>query len=80
VFFKPLDEHRMSFSVPGLVDARYAAEMARRYQITGENVSAEQIAREMHESQTVRTSGYENTELFSKSDYAEKIGQWQRAK
>jgi hypothetical protein len=80
VFFKPLDEHRMSFGIPGLVDTKYAEEMVRRYQITGENVSAEQIAKEKEQSQTVRTFGYENRELFPKSEYAEKIRQWQAAK
>jgi hypothetical protein len=80
VFFKPLDEHRMSFGIPGLVDAKYAEEMVRRYQITGENVSAEQLAREREQSQTIRTFGYENKELFPKSEYAEKIRQWQPAR
>jgi hypothetical protein len=76
VFFKPLDEHKMSFGVPGLVDAKYAEEMARRYQVIGENVSAEQIAKEKEQSQTIRTFGYENKELFPKSEYAERIRQW----
>jgi hypothetical protein len=80
VFFRPLDEHRMSFGVPGLVDAKYAEEMVRRYQITGENVAAEQIAKEKEQSQTIRTFGYENKELFPKSAYAEEIRRWQAAK
>jgi hypothetical protein len=76
VFFKPLDEHRMTFHIPGLLDPPFAGEMLKRCRIMGQNRSAEEIAKEIEQSQTVRTYGYENKEMFSKSDYAPKIRQW----
>ncbi len=80
VFYKPLAEHRMSFSIPGLLDPQFTGEMLRRCQIRGENRSAEEIAKEIEQSQTVHTSGYENKELFPKSEYVEKIQRWLTAK
>ncbi len=80
VFYKPLDEHRMTFAIPGLLDPSFAGEMLKRCQIKGENRSAAQIAKEIEQSQTVRTCGYENKEMFPKSEYARKIQQWLTAR
>ncbi len=80
VFYKPLDEHRMTFAIPGLLDAQFAGELLKRCQIRGENRSAEEIAKEIEQSQTVRTCGYEDKEMFPKSEYIEKIQQWLTAK
>jgi hypothetical protein len=78
VFYKPLDEHRMTFAIPGLLDASCAGEMLKRCQIKGENRSAAEIAKEIEQSQTVRTCGYEDKQMFPKSEYAQKIQQWLR--
>ena len=78
VFYKPLDEHRMTFAIPGLLDASFAAEMLKRCQIKGENRTAAEIAKEIEQSQTVRISGYEDKQMFPKSEYAQKIQQWLR--
>jgi hypothetical protein len=80
MFYKPLDEHRMAFAIPGLLDLSFADEMLKRAQIRGENRSAAQIAQEIAQSQTTRTCGYEEKEFFPKSDYAQKIRQWLAAK
>ena len=79
VFYKPLDEHRLTFGIPGLLDASFADEMRRRGQITGQTPSAEQIAKEIAESQTTRACGYEDKEFFPKSEYAQKIQHWLQA-
>ncbi len=79
VFFKPLDEHRLSFGIPGLLDPSFAGEMLRRGQITGQTQSADEIAREIAQSQTTRTCGYEDKEIFPQSEYAQKIQQWLQA-
>ncbi len=79
VFFKPLDEHRLSFGIPGLLDPAFAGEMLRRCQIAGQTQSADEIAKEIVESQTVRTCGYEDKEVFPKSEYAQKIQRWLQA-
>ena len=76
MFYQPLDEHRLTFGIPGLLDRQFAAEMLRRGQITGGNQSAEQIAKEIEQSQTVRICGYEDKEVFPKSEYTQKIRQW----
>jgi hypothetical protein len=76
VFYKPPAEHRMSFSIPGLLDPQFADEMLRRCRIRGENRSAEEIAREIEQSQTTRTCGYEDKGMFPKSEYTQKIQQW----
>lgn len=76
VFFKPLDEHRLTFGIPGLLDPSFGNEMLRRGQITGQTPSAEEIAKEIAESQKVRTCGYEDKEVFPKSEYAAKIKHW----
>ncbi len=79
VFFKPLDEHRLSFGIPGLLDPAFASEMLRRSQITGQTRSADEIAKEIAESQTVHTCGYEDKEVFPKSEHAQKIQRWLQA-
>jgi hypothetical protein len=76
IFYKPLDEHRMTFAIPGLLDASFAAEMLKRCQIKGENRTAAEIAKEIEQSQTVRLCGYEDKQMFPKSEYAQKIQQW----
>ncbi len=78
IFYKPLDEHRMTFAIPGLLDASFAGEMLQRSQIKGENRSAAEIAKEIEQSQTVRTCGYEDKQMFPKSEYVQKIRQWLR--
>jgi len=80
MFFQPLDAHRMAFSIPGLLDPSFVDEMLRRGRIMGRNRSPEDMAKEIEQSQTTRTFGYENRELFPKSDYAQKIQQWLAAK
>ncbi len=79
VFFKPLDEHRMAFGIPGLLDPQFAGEMLKRCQLKGENRSAAEISKEIEQSQTTRTCGYEDKEMFPKSEYAQKIQQWLQA-
>ena len=76
IFYKPLDAHRMTFNIPGLLDPAWAAEMLKRYQIMGQNRSAGEIAKEIEQSQTVRLCGYEDKGMFPKSDYTQKIRQW----
>jgi hypothetical protein len=76
LFYKPLYEHRLTFGIPGLLDRQFAAEMLRRCQITGQSQSPEQIAKEIEQSQTMRICGYEDKEVFPKSEYAQKIQQW----
>ena len=80
VFYKPLGEHRMTFAIPGLLDPSFAGEMLRRGQITGDNRSAAEIAKEIEQSQTVRTCGYEDKKMFPKSEYTQKIQQWLTAR
>ncbi len=70
----------MTFNVPGLLDSQFAGEMLKRAEIMGQNRSAEEIAKEIEQSQTVHTSGYENKELFPKSEYVEKTQRWLTAK
>jgi len=77
VFYKPLSEHRMSFGVPDIFDASFAAELVRRCQITGRTESAEELTKEVQQwVATVRISGYDNKEIFPKNDCQEKIQQW----
>ncbi len=80
IFYKPLDEHRMTFAIPGLLDPQFAGEMLRRCQIKGENRSAAEIAKEIEQSQTVRLCSYEDKEFFPKSEYVPKIQQWLTAR
>jgi hypothetical protein len=49
--------------------------MLKSCQIKGENRSAE-IAKEIEQPQTVRTCGYEDKQMFPKSEWAQKIQQW----
>ena len=70
----------MTFNIPGLLDPPFAAEMLKRCQIMGQNRSAPEIAKEIEQSQTVRICGYEDKEMFPKSEYAQKIQQWLTAK
>jgi len=79
VFCKPLDEHRMTFNIPGLLDPAFATEMLKRSQIAGQSRSAGEIAKEIEQSQTVRTCGYEDKEMFPKSEYTQKIQRWLQA-
>ncbi|MCL5280163.1 MAG: hypothetical protein M1376_09680 [Planctomycetes bacterium] len=77
IFYKPLDEHRMSFGVPDLLDPAFTTELVRRCQITGRTESAEELTKLVRQwVGTVRVSGYEDKEIFPKNECPEKIGQW----
>jgi hypothetical protein len=77
VFYKPLDEHRMSFGVAGLLDPAFTAELVRRCQITGRTGSVEELTKEVQQwVGTVRVSGYEDKQIFPKNECPEKIQQW----
>jgi hypothetical protein len=77
VFYKPLDEHRMSFGVAGLLDPAFTAELVRRCQITGHTGSAEELTKQVQQwVATVRVSGYDDQEIFPKNECPEKIRQW----
>ena len=65
-----------AFNIPGLRDPQFAGAMLQRCRIKGESRSAAEIAKEIEQSQTVRTCGYEDKEFFPKSEYVPKIQQW----
>ncbi len=70
VFFKPLEAHRLSFGLPGLIDASFGEEYRRRTAITGRPVEAE-VDQEIQRLATARvSSGYDDPAI------AEKIQQW----
>ena len=82
VFFKPLEAHRMSFGLPGLIDQGFADELLRRYRITGEDQAREELTviREI-ERRGSWIFGYEDkTTFFLQSDCAKKIQQWLKPK
>ncbi len=77
VFYKPLDEHRMSFGVPDLLDPAFTTELVRRCQITGRTESVEELTKQVQQwVGTVRISGYEDKEIFPKNECPERIQQW----
>ena len=77
VFYKPLNEHRMSFGVPDIFDPAFAAELVRRCQITGRTGSTEELTKEVQQwVATIRVSGYEDKGIFPKNDCPEKMQQW----
>ncbi len=76
VFYQPLARHRMSFGLPGLIDASFGDELARRHRLHGRDDSRAQIDREVARLGTLRLSGYEDATVFSRSDCAAKIQQW----
>jgi len=77
VFYKPLSEHRMSFGVPDIFDASFAAELVRRCQITGRTESVEALTKEVEQwVATVKISDYSNKEIFPKNDCDDKIQRW----
>lgn len=80
LFYQPLHEHRLTFGIPGLLTPQFTPEMLRRCQITGQSQSAEQVAKEIEQSQALRICGYEDKEIFPKSEYTQKIRQWLPAK
>jgi hypothetical protein len=80
VFYKPLDDHRMTCYIPGVLEPAFAAEILKRCQIMGLKRSAAEVAQEIERSQSVRICGYENRQMYPKSDYDQKIRQWLVAK
>jgi len=77
VFFRPLQEQRLSFGLPGLIDQSFTDELLRRYRITGENRTRDEVVREIALLQRARISTYEDdTNVISRSDCAVKIRQW----
>lgn len=76
VFYRPLEEHRMSEGIPGAIDEAFARELTGRYRIEGKLLSARDIAEKIQEHRTIRTYGYENEEFFGTSDYKAKINSW----
>jgi hypothetical protein len=76
IFYRPLDEHKMSMGIPNLFDAAFVDELIARYEIEGEMRSRQEIIRKIEKHKTIREFGYENKELFSESDYRDKIQQW----
>lgn len=74
VFFKPLEAHRMSFGLPGLIDASFGQEYLRRAAITGHPLEAA-VGQEIQRLAKARvSSGYDDPAI------AETIGQWLRRK
>ncbi|HEY5914183.1 MAG TPA: hypothetical protein VJA21_26650 [Verrucomicrobiae bacterium] len=74
VFFKPLEAHRQSFGLPGLIDASFGEEYARRASIAGHPIQAG-INEEIQSLATARVSnGYDEPAI------AEKIHQWLKTK
>jgi hypothetical protein len=74
VFFKPLEAHRQSFGLPGLIEASFGGELMRRASITGNPIQAE-INQEIQRLGTARvSSGYDDPTI------AEKIHQWLKTK
>lgn len=70
VFFKPLEAHRHSLGLPGLIDESFADELMRRESITGNPTQAD-IHREIEELKAAHVSvGYDEPAI------AEKIHQW----
>jgi hypothetical protein len=70
VFFKPLEAHRHSLGLPGLIDESFAEELKRRESITGDS-SQSDVSREIEELKTAHvTVGYDQPAIF------EKIQQW----
>jgi len=76
IFYRPLDEHKMSMGIPNLLDAAFVDELIARYEIEGEIRSRQEIIRKIEKHKTIRQFGYENKELFSESDYRDRIQQW----
>ena len=74
VFYRPLNEHRMSLGIPQAIDDVFAAELTKRYEVTGE--SAQDIAEKIEAHRKLRTFGYENEALFGQSDYMDQIQKW----
>lgn len=80
VFFRPLKAQRLSFGLPGLIDESFTDELLRRYLITGENRTRDEVVREVTRLQTARISTYEDdTNVISRSDCAVQIRQWLKA-
>jgi hypothetical protein len=74
VFFKPLEAHRQSFGLPGLLDASFGEELTRRVSITGDPIEGD-IHQELQRLGTAHVScGYDNPAI------AEKIQQWLKPK
>lgn len=76
IFYRPLEEHKMSMGIPDLFDAAFVDELIRRYEIEGEAQSRQEIIRKIEKHKTIREFGYENKELLGESDYRDKIQQW----
>ena len=76
VFYQPLANHCMSFGLPGLIDASFAVELARRRRLEGRDESPAQIGQELARLETLRLSGYEDTSIFSRSDCGAAIQRW----
>jgi hypothetical protein len=69
VFFKPLQEHRLSIGLPdGICDETFVAEVVRRGRITGKHFTSADVERWFG---TVQISGYN-----SAWDYAKQIQRW----
>jgi len=79
VFHKPLEEHKMSDGIPNIVDAAFANELIRRYQIEGQTASRQEILRKIEEHKTIRQYGYENKEFYTDTGYKNLIQKWLRA-
>ncbi len=74
VFFKPLEAHRLSFGLPGLIDASFRDEYLRRTSITGHPVE-DAVDQEIQKLATAHVSvGYDDPGI------AEKIQQWLKTK
>ena len=74
MFFKPLEAHRQSFGLPGLIDASFGEEYARRASIAGHPIQAG-VNEEIQSLATARVStGYDEPAI------TEKIRQWLKTK
>jgi hypothetical protein len=74
VFFKPLEAHRQSFGLPGLIDASFGEEYMRRASITGHRVEAGVDQEIQSLAKAHVSSGYDDPTI------AEKIQQWLKTK
>ncbi len=80
VFHKPLEEHKMSEGIPGIIDDAFVNELIRRYEIEGEIHSRQEIIRKIEEHKTIRQYGYENKVFYTDTGYRNLIQKWLGAK
>lgn len=76
IFYKKIEDHVMSKGIPGLLNKQFIEELIKRYQISGDKRSEDEIKSEIEKLNSVIEFGYENKEIFNESDYQLKIQKW----